>query len=108
MMSNGEGEDLPTMTRRNLQNFTTEKRRETARRRGRSTPSPSPDFHEYDDISSEDLRPPSQRLQRRYPKPTASEVAADYPKWLERVNANVPRAKPITWEDLLQPVECRL
>lgn len=70
-----------TLTRRNLKNFTTEQRRETARRRGRSTLSASPDFHELDTVTSGDLPPPSQRLQPRIPKRTASQIAADDAAW---------------------------
>ncbi|KAG7286475.1 hypothetical protein NEMBOFW57_008786 [Staphylotrichum longicolle] len=76
-----EADPPSTLTRRNLKNFTTEQRRETARRRGRSTPSASPDFHELDTVTSGDLPPPSQRLQPRIPKRTASQIAADDAAW---------------------------
>ncbi|KAK4033776.1 hypothetical protein C8A01DRAFT_49694 [Parachaetomium inaequale] len=92
--------------RPNLKNFTNENRRATARRRGRSTPSASPEFHEYcETVSSGDLPPPSQRLQLRYPKPTASEIAADYPEWAKRVNENLPLIPPYVPPFILQKFE---
>jgi len=83
-----------TLTRRNLKNFTTEQRRETARRRGRSTPSASPDFHELDTLTSGDLPPPSQRLQIRIPKRTASQIAADDAAWEKWYDDNLETASP--------------
>ncbi|KAK4034043.1 hypothetical protein C8A01DRAFT_39472 [Parachaetomium inaequale] len=43
----GEGANPGELTRDNLQQFTAAERRERAHRRGRSTPSPEPDFHTY-------------------------------------------------------------
>lgn len=71
-------DDLPALTRHNLKRFNIHNRKETARRRGRSTPSASPDLHSYyETVSSTDLPPPSQRPMRRIIKQTASELAAE-------------------------------
>ncbi|KAH6842685.1 hypothetical protein B0I37DRAFT_201563 [Chaetomium sp. MPI-CAGE-AT-0009] len=86
----------PALTRRNLKAFTVKTKKETARRRGRSTPSASPDFHSYCETMSSDLPPPSQRLQLSRPRPTAAEIAADYPEWQKRVNENLPMIRPET------------
>ena len=68
----------PALTRHNLKRFNIHKRKETARRRGRSTPSASPDFHSYcETVSSTDQPPPSQRPMRKIRKQTASELAAE-------------------------------
>jgi hypothetical protein len=51
------------LTRRKLRNYTNDRRRAEAHRQGRSTPSPSPDLHEYATIFSSQLsesaRPPA-------------------------------------------------
>ncbi|EAQ84801.1 predicted protein [Chaetomium globosum CBS 148.51] len=85
----------PALTRHNLKRFNIHKRKETARRRGRSTPSASPDFHSYcETVSSADLPSPSQRPTRRIKKQTASELAAEEAMLNALYDAH-PRERPV-------------
>ncbi|KAH6617150.1 hypothetical protein F5144DRAFT_384770 [Chaetomium tenue] len=86
----------PALTRHNLKRFNIDKRKETARRRGRSTPSASPDLHSYcETVSSADLPPPSQRLILKRPQRTASEIAADNAAWEKWYDENLPPKSPV-------------
>ncbi|KAK5659647.1 hypothetical protein OQA88_855 [Cercophora sp. LCS_1] len=52
-LANGGGNSL---SKRNLEQFTLAARRQEARRRGRSTPPPEPDLHDWDDSASSHIR----------------------------------------------------
>ena len=94
--ANGSENPAGSLTRHNLKALNTERRRATARRRGRSTRSPSPDLHSYCETPTTADLPPL-ILNHNPPKRTSASIAyslESYQRWREKQASRPVPPKP--------------